>query len=244
MNRPPHQLLALVVVPLLASASPPSRGDVVARHGIPAVSAAPRVAGNGRRLQDARQILERAAERHRSLASLRASFVQRIRNPVLESDETSSGVFYYQAPLRYRIAFSRPPRDLVVSTGREVWIYLPSTQPGQVIRSLMGESARGLAPYQFIYEFKDQYEAGLVAQEPIGGRPAYHLSLTPASPSAEYRRAEVWVDRETSLTRQIEVEEANGVVRRFTLEDAQPNATLPGSLFHFTPPPGVEVFEQ
>src|SRR5918997_3481135 len=82
--------------------------------------------------QDAEAILERAAERHRGLATLKAPFTQHIRNPVLESDATSGGIFYYQAPLRYRIAFSEPPEDVVVSTGKDVWIYLPSTQPGQV----------------------------------------------------------------------------------------------------------------
>ena len=194
-------------------------------------------------VQDAATILARAADRHRSLRTLRTSFTQRIRNPVLERDETSTGVFYYRSPLSYRIAFATPPEDVVVSDGSRVWIYLPSSQPGQVIRSPV-EGARGFAPYQFLDEFRDLYEAALVGREPVGGRPAWHLVLTPLSPEASYARAELWVDAESSLTRAMEVEEPNGVVRRFTLEDHRPDAPLADSLFGFRPPPGVEVFDR
>lgn len=194
--------------------------------------------------QDAASILERAAQRHHGLTTLEASFTQRIRNPILERDETSAGVFYFKSPLKYRIAFSAPPRDVVVSTGTDVWIYLPSSQPGQVIRSRVGQEARGLAPYQFIYDFKERYEAALVGEERVGGAPSYHLSLAPLSRAAEYARAELWIDKETALTRQIEVEEPNGVVRRFTLAGHRPNAALASSLFEFTPPRGAEVFDQ
>lgn len=194
--------------------------------------------------QDADAILERAAARHRELRGLQVAFTQRIRNPILEKDETSAGVFYYRAPLRYRIAFSRPPEDVVVSTGERVWIYLPSTQPDQVIVAPVGEETKALAPYQFLDEFRERYTSGLVGEEPIGGRPSYHLKLTPASPTAGYARAELWIDKATSLTRQMELEEENGVVRRFTLSDHRPDPRLADSLFRFQPPPGVEVFEQ
>ncbi|MFN2431955.1 MAG: outer membrane lipoprotein carrier protein LolA [Gemmatimonadota bacterium] len=194
--------------------------------------------------QEAEAILARAAERHRSLVTLQASFTQTIRNPVLEKDETSTGTFSYKAPLQYRIAFERPPEDVVVSTGEEVWIYLPSSQPGQVITSPVSEGSKGFAPYQFLYEFKDRYAPALVGEEPVAGRRSYHLTLTPVSPEAEYVRAELWVDKASSLTRRMEVEEANGVVRRFTLEGHRTDVPLSGSLFRFTPPRGVEVFEQ
>ena len=193
---------------------------------------------------DAADILARAADRHRGLTSLQVAFTQRIQNPVLETDETSAGVFYYRAPLRYRIAFSRPEGDLVVSTGEDVWIYLPSSQPGQVIKSAVTPATKGLAPYQFIFDFKDQYEPALVGEEPVDGRPSYHLSLTPISGSAGYARAELWIDKQSWIARRTEVEDRQGIVRRFTLSDPKLDAPLADSLFRFTPPPGVEVFEQ
>jgi outer membrane lipoprotein carrier protein len=193
---------------------------------------------------DAADILAHAAERHRGLTSLQVDFTQRIQNPVLESDETSAGVFYYRAPLRYRIAFSRPAGDVVVSTGDDVWIYLPSSQPGQVIKSAVTPATKGLAPYQFIFDFKDQYEPALIGEEPVQGRPSYHLSLMPTSAAAEYARAELWIDKQSWIARQTEVQDRQGIVRRFTLSDPKLDTPLDDSLFRFTPPPGVEVFEQ
>jgi outer membrane lipoprotein carrier protein len=193
---------------------------------------------------DAADILERAAERHRGLSSLQVAFTQRIQNPVLQTDETSSGVFYYKAPLSYRIAFTRPAGDVVVSTGEDVWIYLPSSQPDQVIKSAVTPGTKGLAPYQFIFDFKDQYEPALVGEEPVEGRPSYHLSLTPLSEAADYARAEMWIDKQVWITRQMEVEDRQGIVRRFTLSDHRLDVSLDPSLFRFKPPKGAEVFEQ
>jgi outer membrane lipoprotein carrier protein len=212
--------------------------------GLQSVAAIGASASPERRQLDAADILARAAERHRGLASLEVAFKQRIRNPVLETDETSAGVFYYRAPLRYRIAFSRPAGDLVVSTGDDVWIYLPSSQPGQVIKSAVTPATKGLAPYQFIFDFKDQYEPALVGEEPVDGRPCYHLSLAPRSESAEYARAELWIDKRSWIARQTEVEDRQGIVRRFTLSEPKLDGDLDSALFRFTPPPGVEVFEQ
>lgn len=208
-----------------------------------ALTAPPPVATD-RPSQDAAEILARATERHRGLASLEVSFTQRIRNPVLETDETSSGVFYYRAPLAYRIAFTRPAGDVVVSTGRDVWIYLPSSQPGQVIKSPVTPASKGFAPYQFIFDFRDQYEPALVGKEPLEGEPAHHLTLTPLSDAAEYARAELWIDERSWLTRRMEVEDRQGVVRSFTLSGHKLDPALDPTLFSFTPARGVEVFEQ
>ena len=131
------------------------------------MAVAPAGAPAARPVQDAADILARAAERHRALRTLRASFTQTIRNPVLEREETSSGTFYYRAPRQYRIAFAKPPEDVVVSTGEKVWIFLPSSQPGQVMVSPVGERSAGLAPYQFIYDFADRYEPALIGEEPV-----------------------------------------------------------------------------
>jgi outer membrane lipoprotein carrier protein len=219
---------------------PPARAaaDVAPPVPVPArVPAADPQAGDGA------AILARAADRHRSLRTLRTSFTQRIRNPVLECEETSRGVFSYRSPLRYRIAFTSPADDVIVSDGSRVWIYLPSSQPGQVIRSPV-EGARGFAPYQFLDEFRGRYDAALVGKEPAGGRPSWHLVLTPQAEDAAYARAEIWVDVETSLTTAMEVEEPNGVVRRFTLDDHRVDTPLADSLFRFSPPSGVEVFDR
>ena len=84
--------------------------------------------------QDPDAIAERADRALASLQTLEAHFVQRVANPVLEKTEIGHGVLYYRAPGRYRIEYTYPRGDVVVDDGTWVWIYLPSSQPGQVIR--------------------------------------------------------------------------------------------------------------
>jgi len=53
----------------------------------------------------------------------------------------------------------------------------------------------------------------------------------------------VWVAAEDRLVRRFRIEEENETIRTVTLADLEPNVPLADSLFLFSPPPGVPVFE-
>src|SRR5215212_12208023 len=83
--------------------------------------------------QDAEAIIGRAARVYRSLASLQADFVQMIDNPMIDSAE-SRGTLVQAGPAKLAMRFTDPAGEAVVIDGQSVWIYTPSTTPGQVIR--------------------------------------------------------------------------------------------------------------
>src|SRR3569832_492611 len=83
--------------------------------------------------QDAQAIIGRAARVYRSLASLWVDFVQVIDNPMIDSAE-SKGTLVQAGPAKLAMRFTNPPGEAVVIDGEHVWVYTPSTVPGQVIR--------------------------------------------------------------------------------------------------------------
>ena len=83
--------------------------------------------------QDADAIIGRAARVYRSLGSLRADFVQVIDNRMIDSAE-SRGTLVQAGPAKLAMRFKEPPGEAIVSDGQFVWVYAPSTTPGQVIR--------------------------------------------------------------------------------------------------------------
>ncbi|HEY4648147.1 MAG TPA: outer membrane lipoprotein carrier protein LolA, partial [Gemmatimonadales bacterium] len=83
--------------------------------------------------QDAQAIIGRAARVYRSLASLRADFVQVIDNPMIDSAE-SRGTLVQAGPAKLAMRFSDPPGEAIVVDGEHVWVYTPSTVPDQVVR--------------------------------------------------------------------------------------------------------------
>jgi outer membrane lipoprotein carrier protein len=193
----------------------------------------------------AEAILRRAAAAYAQVHALRASFTQEIDNPLLESHTQSRGTLYEERPGRLLLRFSDPPGDVVVSDGRYIWLYYPSVDPKQVIRSRGG--APGTAGLdlqaQFLGDPTERFAAKLDGAGQVDNRGADILTLEPRE-NMGYRSLRVWIDQTDHLVRQFEITDGNGVVRRFHLTDLAVNPDLSDSLFHFTPPPGVTVVDR
>ena len=191
-------------------------------------------------------ILEGAVAAVGRATTLRADFTQIVHDPMLGSSDTSWGEFLRQAPSKFSFRWRHPAGDLILSDGRDLWAYLPSSAPGQAIRSTLtgrpGESADVLA--EFLDEPGQRFVVGLVRADSVGARPADVLSLVPRQQGTlPYRRVLIWVDRADSLVRKVEVNEGSGATRRILLDKLRVNAPVPASSFVFRVPKGVRVVD-
>ena len=193
--------------------------------------------------QDPEDVAERADRALASLQTLEASFVQRVVNPVLEKTEIGHGTLYYRAPGRYRIEYSYPRGDVVVDDGTWVWIYLPSSQPDQVIRQ-PADGSGGANPLTYLRDLRSMYAVDLVGSEVISGESSEHLSMEPRVEDAPFVHVDVWVGRQTGLLRQVRTTTSDGVEKSYTFTSLDPGAAVPDSRFRFAPPAGVEVYDQ
>ena len=193
--------------------------------------------------QDPEDVAERADRALASLQTLEASFVQRVVNPVLEKTEIGHGTLYYRAPGRYRIEYSYPRGDVVVDDGTWVWIYLPSSQPDQVIRQ-PADGSGGANPLTYLRDLRSMYAVDLVGSEVISGESSEHLSMELRVEDAPFVHVDVWVGRQTGLLRQVRTTTSDGVEKSYTFTSLDPGAGIPDSRFRFSPPAGVEVYDQ
>ena len=90
----------------------------------------------------AEQILLRAERAYEALRTMRATFVQDLTVPLLDDTQRSRGEIFHSKPDRFLMRFSDPAGDIVVADGSSLWLYYPSTDPGQVIRTSGGEAGR------------------------------------------------------------------------------------------------------
>lgn len=191
---------------------------------------------------DPEAIVRRADAALDALSSLEADFVQRVENPILERTEIGHGTLVYRAPDRFRIGYRYPEGDVVVNDGRYVWIYLPSSQPGQVIRQ--PAAASGVKnPMTYLRDLRGGYAVRLEGTEEVSGEISDHLVLTPESSTTAFEQLDVWVDRQTGLVRQVRTRMPDDVVTTYTFQTLRPGAPVDDELFRFTPPDGVEVFD-
>lgn len=190
-------------------------------------------------------ILSRAEEAYDAVRSMEADFVQNLTVALLGSSERSRGKIFHRRPDRFRMQFSQPAGDIVLADGEYLWMYYPSTDAKQVIRTALTDGTVQQVDFQqqFLSNAVDRFDARLVGEEPVNGRPAHVLVLIPTG-SSEFQRVKLWVDKGDALVRRFEITEANGTVRELTLSNIRTNVTLSNDLFEFTPPPGTQVFTQ
>lgn len=194
---------------------------------------------------DVRAILDKGRTVYEGVTSLQAGFEQTIEIPVLERTRTGDGTWYQKGRGRFKMKFADPEGDVIVSDGEHLWLYYPSTHPGQVIRSTIDGNVTGAGLVDLqgrIFAEADRYDAVLEGQEDIEGVSTHRVLLTPRVESP-YRSVRVWIALEDHLVRKFEIVERNETVRTVLLRELQPNASIPDDVFEFEPPPGTDVFD-
>lgn len=191
--------------------------------------------------------IDRAVDARAKVKTARATFEQTLTNPLTGGSATARGEFQEQRPDRLAIRFTDPVGDRIVADGRAVWLYLPSSTPGQVIRRAMNGGAP--LPIDITGEFLDspreKYEIADGGQDVVDGASAHVLVLTPKNRGdVAFTRVRVWVLDRDGMIRQFETVEPAGVIRRVKLTSLAVNVPVERSAFTFIPPRGVRVVDQ
>lgn len=204
------------------------------------------VAPAAARAQDANALVGRSSRVYRSLTSLTADFVQLIDNPMIDSAE-SRGTLVQAGADKLAMRFTDPSGEAVIIDGRSVWVYTPSTTPGQVIRMSV-PSGGPVYGYNMLAWLLDRpaerYTASYLRADVVGGRSMDVVELVPAVPDLPFEKAVLWLDRADGIPRRLEISEQSGATRTLTLSKVRVNRSVPDSTFRFEVPSGVRVVDQ
>lgn len=197
--------------------------------------------------QDPWPILDRASAAYDSVHSLAADFVQTITNPLVGEPDTTRGRLYQTRPNSFAMRFSAPHGDRIVADGKYLWLFTPSTTPGQVIRTPIPTVGTGPNLIgQFVDRPRERYRARYVGLDTLGAEGiADGIALDPKDPSKlPYRGAVIWVARSDGLVRRLEIAEASGQERTVELRRLEVNGVVSPREYKFTVPSGVHVVDQ
>jgi outer membrane lipoprotein carrier protein len=189
-------------------------------------------------------VLKRAAAAYGRTRSMRADFVQRRENPLLNTTTVSRGTLYQRDPDRFALKFTQPAGDLIVGDGRYFWLYYPSVDRKQVMRAPAGQGAGAVdLQSQFIGDPLTRFTHVYHGTQQLNGRTAHVLTLTPRR-DAGYQTLKVWIDGADYLVRRFQITEPSGALVEFQLSNLTANPTLGDEIFRFTPPAGATVIER
>lgn len=196
--------------------------------------------------QSPEAVMNGAVRAYADMRSVRAEFRQTIKNPLTGTTAVSRGVVLRKDPNLLSINFTDPKGDRVVSDGTSLWIYLPSSAPGQVIRT----SAKSNSPLEmvdpagmFLSSPAARYTITSAGTETVAGRKMNVLNLVPKKQNNVFTRAKVWIDASDSMLRQFEVTDINGLSRLVTITSLTPNASIPAGAFKFTAPKNARILD-
>jgi len=194
--------------------------------------------------QDAPAAVDRAVAAWDKVKSARATFEQTVTNPLTGRAETARGEYVQQGKDRISVRFTDPAGDRIVADGKVLWLYLPSSTPGQVIRTTPTPGATVDWTAQFLSSPRTRYDIADAGRATVSGRATQAVMLTPRGKDAPFTRAKVWVDDRDGMIRQFEVTDQSGVKRHVRLTSLEVNVPVEAAAFRFTPPKGVRVVAQ
>jgi outer membrane lipoprotein carrier protein len=190
-------------------------------------------------------IIERAAKAYQQLSSFQADFRQVISDSMIGTFE-SKGRLLQAGTASFAMRFTDPNGEAIVMDGEYIWIYTPSTTPGQVIRTPIPKDAT-YGPNVLAWLLTkpvERYRTRYLREDAVGGRSADVVELTPLDPTLPFRAAILWIDRSDNLPRRLEIQEKTGTNRTLVLTGVMINRRPPPNSFTFNVPSGVRVIEQ
>lgn len=194
--------------------------------------------------QNAETTMDRAVSAYARLTSMRAEFRQTLTNPLTGTTQTVNGEIIRRKPNLMSITFNNG--DRVAADGSTLWVYLPSSVPGQVIRvPYTGGNAGSVDPAdQFLDSPRTRYTVTSSGTATVGGRSTQVLNLVPKRKGDVVARATLWIDDQDYSLRQFEVENSGGLKRKVVITSFTANPQIDRSKFRFTVPRGAKVVDQ
>jgi outer membrane lipoprotein carrier protein len=192
-------------------------------------------------------VIDKAVATYTSTKTSKGTFEQVITNPLTGSKVNASGMFEQQRkPARFSFRFVQPKGDMIIGDGRWLWVYLPSSTPGQVIKVPMTEGGAGSLDLasRFFDSPRTRFTITDAGTATIAGHATRAVVLQPKATTEPFTRAKVWIDTADGTLRQFETAEPSGITRLVTVTAVTSNAAVDAKSFTFKPPKGTRVVDQ
>jgi outer membrane lipoprotein carrier protein len=188
-------------------------------------------------------LLDRAARNVRTARTMQASFEQSLTNPDLGKTTTSRGEFVQQGAAKFAFRFTDPAGDAIVADGAALWVYLPSSARGQVLKLSIAQGAQLDLINQLLTAPRTSYMIANGGVAPLDGADAAQFTLTPKVTTAPFTKAVIWIDTASAVVRQIEATEPSGLIRRIRFRNVRTDGELRPDALTFVVPPNVKVLD-
>jgi len=182
--------------------------------------------------------LGRLQRRYDDTRTMQADFRQIVESKTLAGTLETKGTVAFEKPNRMRWDYDPPDAQTIIGDGATLWIYQPDLK--QVIKAPLGEAFQSSTPVTFLAglgKVEHDFDAALARNEPE----QWVLTLVPKRKDAGVGTLELGVRKSDASVAEAKITDAAGTTTRILFSGERRNGTLSPDLFHFSPPPGVDV---
>jgi outer membrane lipoprotein carrier protein len=191
---------------------------------------------------DALSVARGADEHYNHLKTFKAEFTEVYRGPGVTRSE--SGTLWLKKPGRMRWEYREPREKLFLTDSQTAFFYVPGERQARKTPLRNLDDIR--SPLRYLLgktKLEKELEGLSLAVDHSPARPGDTV-LRGVHKGMKDRISEVLLEVSSSLQiDRIVIQEVDGTTTDFSFSNIQENVTVADSLFHFTPPAGVEVIE-
>lgn len=171
------------------------------------------------------------------LKTLSASFVQTVENSQLNATERAEGKLWIQRPGKFRWNYEKPYWQEIVSNGKKIWVYDEDLEQVTVKQI---DTTLGNTPALLLSNDRPVDESFIVNEMPKSLGLSW-VELIPKDSDAGFQR--IYLGFIGGQIKEMTMEDNLGQITRMTFLNVVRNAVLTESTFQFTPPKGVDIFD-
>src|SRR5262249_666488 len=185
-----------------------------------------------------KNVLSRLQQRYDGTNTMQADFRQTVESKTLAGTLESKGKVAFSKPNRMRWDYDPPDAQTIVGAGETLWVYQPDMR--QVIKAPLSHALQWSTRVRFLGglgRIERDFDATLERDEPD----QWLLKLVPKQKEGSVGLLELGVRKSDASVAEARITDAAGTTTRIFFTDERRNVTLQPDLFHFSPPPGVDV---
>jgi outer membrane lipoprotein carrier protein len=190
---------------------------------------------------DLSRITSRVDRHYNHLSTMKAQFQESYSGAGLSRNE--SGELWLEKPGKMRWQYEKPTPKLFIVDGKTAYFYVPSERQARRLPAKKLEDFRSPIRYLLGHtKLQSEFDHLSISPEPPRQAGNVVLEGVPKGMQERVQRVLLEITPASQISR-IQVEELDGSITQFLFWEIQENVAVAPDLFHFVPPPGVEMVE-
>jgi len=179
-------------------------------------------------------------KKYESVKEIEAACNEETFNRTVDKKFKFKGKLYIKKPDKLRMEIDEPEKQLIVTNGSVIWIYIPENN--QAVKEKIDGKNKSKLAITILAGMAKLDKEFKISKDGENDK-SFLVGLVPKDPSSMIKKMELEIEKNNYNIKKVIVEDSFGNWTSYELVNAKINKGIPDSRFNFKVPEGVEVVE-